>query len=233
MLDFGLYTHLTFDCYGTLIDWESGILAALRRILERHEVVADDTTLLRLYARFEAEEETGPYRTYREIQGVVADRIAADLGFEATEEDLAELPDSIGQWPPFPDTVESLARLRRRFRLVVLSNIDDDLFLETGRTLGIEFDDIITAQQAGSYKPALHNFEFALGRLEVPVSQVAHVAQSLYHDHVPAKEMGFATVRVNRPSILRGTGLALPADVTPDLEVPNLWDLVELIGLDG
>jgi len=231
MIPFEHFTHLTFDCYGTLIDWESGILAAVVPVLARRGVAAEAEQLLRLYVKYEAEQEAGPYKLYREVlQGVMAG-IASELGFVPTAAELQALPDSVGHWPPFADTVAALRRLQTRYKLVIISNIDDLMFAETNVLLQVTFDDIITAQQVGSYKPALHNFHVALARLGVPLQQVLHVAQGLYHDHVPAKALGLTTVWVNRPSRLPGTGLALPVQVSPDLEVPDLQSLVDMIGL--
>src|SRR5579871_3127786 len=208
-MDFGRFTHLTFDCYGTLIDWETGILNALRPLLERHDVATGDEEILRLYIRFEAQQESGEYRPYRQVLQGVTEQIAEALHFTLSPEDRNVLPDSVGQWPPFADTVQALRRLHRRYKLVILSNIDDDLFAETQRLLGIPFDAVITARQVGSYKPAHGHFHAALERLGAPCEAILHVAQSLYHDHVPAQELGFASVWVNRPSRLAGTGLSL------------------------
>ena len=229
-MEFSRFTHLTFDCYGTLIDWETGILAALGPVLTRHNVAVDDTELLRLYTQFEAQQESGEYRPYRQVLEGVTEGIADVLGFRLTAEDRAALPASVGHWPPFPDTVAALMRLKERCKLVILSNIDDAMFAGTQRLLQVPFDAVITAEQVGSYKPAPAHFHAVLERLGAPREQILHVAQSLYHDHVPAKALGFSTVWVNRPSRLAGTGLALPAHVTPDLEVPNLQSLADMIG---
>jgi len=231
MIHFENFTHLTFDCYGTLIDWETGILAAVTSVLARRGIAAEAEQLLRLYVKYEAEQEAGPYKPYRDIlQGVMAG-IAFELGFVPTVSELQTLPDSVGHWPPFADTVAALRRLKTRYKLVIISNIDDVMFAETNALLQVAFDDIITAQQVGSYKPARQNFQVALTRLGVPQQQVLHVAQGLYHDHVPAKALGLTTVWVNRQSRLPGTGLALPVQATPDLAVPDLQGLVDLMGL--
>lgn len=233
MLDLGPITHLTFDCYGTLIDWERGILAALRPILDRRGVAADDAALLREYAGAEAAEESRPYQPYRQVLRNVMGRIAAAHGFAPSAEELESLPDSVGQWPPFADTVAALERLKTRFKLVILSNIDDDLFAATQLALKVPFDAVITAAQLGSYKPGHAHFHAAVERLGVPRSAILHVAQSLYHDHVPAQALGFQSVWVNRPSLLPGTGVALTATATPTLEVPDLRSLVSRFGLDA
>ena len=231
MLDFTRFAYLSFDCYGTLVDWETGILEALLPVFERHGAPFDEGRTLDLYAQLESEEEQGPYKPYRAVLRNVTMGIASRSGITPTPRDLDALPDSIGGWLPFPDTLEALARLKARYKLVVISNVDDDLFAGTDRALGSPFHAVITAEQVGSYKPSLENFRFALQKLGVAKDDVLHVAQSLYHDHAPAKVLGLASVRVNRPSRRRGVGLALPSGARPDLEVPDLATLVEAAGL--
>ena len=228
MIDFSRITHLTFDCYGTLIDWETGILDALGPVLANRGVSVSDEELLRLFTRFEAEQEAGSYRPYREVLGNVLAGIGSALGFQPSPPELNALPDSVKVWPPFADTVAALATLQERFRLVVISNVDDALFAATAKRLRTGFDGVITAEQVRSYKPARRNFRAALTRAGVAPDQVLHVAQSLFHDHVPAQELGMATVWVKRPSRLGATGLALPASIRPDLVVPDLKTLADL-----
>src|SRR5262245_26602263 len=200
-------------------------------ILARRGIVAEAEQILQLYVKHEAEQEAGSYKPYRDVlQGVMAG-IASELGFVPTAVELRALPDSVGSWPPFADTVAALARLQTRYKLVIISNIDDALFAATNALLHVAFDDIITAQQVGSYKPSQQNFYFALARLGVSPRHVLHVAQSLYHDHMPAKALGLTTVWVHHKSRLPGTGLTLPAQVSPDLEVPDLQSLVDMMGL--
>lgn len=231
MIDFGQFTHLTFDCYGTLIDWETGILKALQSILATHRISTGAETLLKLYSKYEAIYETSPYRTYREVLRSVTNSISLDLGFTPSEFELNALADAVGSWKPFPDTVEALWSLKSRYKLAVISNIDDAMFGQTAQHLRVPFDAVITAQQAGSYKPALKSFQVALARLQATPLKVLHVAQSIYHDHVPAKRLGLTTVRVNRKSRLAGTGLALPAEAAPDFEVSDLASLTAAIEL--
>jgi 2-haloacid dehalogenase len=231
VIDFKRFTHLTFDCYGTLIDWETGILRAVQPVLQRHGLIVLDTAILHLYAKLEAEIEAGPYVPYREVLRGVMAGLAVELGFTPGDGELDTLADSVQYWPPFRDSADALQRLQRRYKLVILSNIDDDLFAASERLLGVTFDAVITAQQVGSYKPAIPHFEAALARLDTPKDRILHVAQSLFHDHVPAQAQGFTSVWVNRPSLLPGTGLALPVDVQPDLEVPDMRTLVEQMGL--
>lgn len=224
-------THLTFDCYGTLIDWETGILDAVHPVLVRHGVRVPDARVLRLYATFEAKYEAGPYRPYRQILRSVMAAILAELGVVPEPEDADTLPDSVPSWPPFPDTADALRDLATRFKLVVISNVDDALFARTAEQLGVELDGVITAEQVGRYKPAPQVFLYALQKLGLDKRHVIHVAQSLYHDHAPARSLDIRSVRINRPSILAGTGLALPDDTRPELELPDLRSLAEALGL--
>jgi 2-haloacid dehalogenase len=227
-LDFSRFEVLSFDCYGTLIDWETGILGALRPILEAHGAEAGDERLLDAYARHEAEVEAGPYRLYREVLAATLRAIGADLGFDPGYAEQDRFAGSVGDWPPFPDSHAALERLAERYRLAVLTNCDDDLFAATQRRLGIEFDWVITAEQARSYKPSVQNFELAFSTLEVPRERILHVAQSLFHDHVPAKLLGMSTVWVDRRRGRAGPGATPAADARPDLSVPDMQTLAEL-----
>jgi 2-haloacid dehalogenase len=229
-LDFSTFRALTFDCYGTIIDWESGILASLRPVLDRRGIQASDDELLEAFGTAEADVEAGPYKRYRDVLGEVLVRIARARGFEPADDEVAAFGDSVGAWPPFADSVDALRALATRFRLGVITNCDDDLFAATNRRLGVSFDPIVTAQQVGSYKPSHRNFEVAFERLGLPREQILHVAQSLFHDHVPAKELGLSTVWVDRRHDREGSGATKPADATPDLVVPDLRTLAELAG---
>ena len=225
MLDFSRFEILTFDCYGTLINWEDGILRCLRRILAAHGKDTDDATILRLYGDFEASAEQGAYRRYREVLQSVVRQFGEQLGFVPTQQEVRSLPGSVQEWKPWPDTVSALSELQGWFRLAIISNIDDDLFAATQPQLGAEFDQVITAQQAGSYKPSLKIFELALSRVGVPAHRILHVGQSLYHDVLPAQSLGLATVWVNRPSARTGVGAVKAAEGHPDLQVSSLAEL--------
>jgi 2-haloacid dehalogenase len=222
-------THLTFDCYGTLIDWETGILTALQPLLNFHKVTTEPQTILRLYVTHEARLEGGPWRPYRDILHDVCGAIGKALGVTFSRAECEALPDSLKNWLPFPDTIAALRQLKQHFSLTILSNIDDALFAKTREALGVAFDHIITAEQVRSYKPAEAHFREALRRLKVPADQILHVAQSLYHDHVPARRLGFRTAWVNRPSLLKSTGLAPKASAQPDIEVPDLQSLMAVL----
>ena len=231
MLDFTRFELLTFDCYGTLIDWETGILSALRPILSAHGKNLDDATLLKLYGDFEQLSEQGDgereFHPYREVLQSVVRRFGAQLGFSPSPAELRSLPDSLATWKPWPDTVSALRQLKKRYRLAVVSNVDDDLFAATRPQLEVAFDEVITAQQARAYKPSLKIFELALSRVQTPAHRVLHVGQSLYHDVIPAQSLGLATVWVNRPSARPGVGAVKAAEAKPDLIVSSLSELVE------
>ncbi len=221
-LDFDRFEAITFDCYGTLINWEEGILGCLRPILARHGKPADDAPILQLFGDFEAKAEQGEYRRYRDVLESVVSGFGDHLGFAPTREEIRSLPQSLANWRPWPDTVEALRQLRQRFRLCIVSNVDDDLFAGTRPQLGVEFQEVITAQQAQAYKPSLKIFELAMSRIAVPVHHILHVGQSIYHDVVPAQSLGLATVWVNRPSARSGVGAVKSASGKPDLEVASL-----------
>ena len=227
-IDFSRFDAITFDTYGTLIDWERGILDALQPVLAFHDLVATDDALLESYARHEAAIEAGEYRTYREVLAAACRGVCADLGVVPTDEAVWGFASSVGAWPAFPDTAVALRRLATRFRLGVLTNCDDDLFAASNRRLGVRFDWIVTAQQARGYKPRIANFEYAFARIDVPRERILHVAQSLFHDHVPAKSLGMTTVWVDRRRGKVGSGATPPASAAPDLVVPDMRTLAEL-----
>jgi 2-haloacid dehalogenase len=226
MLDFSRFEVLTFDCYGTLINWEEGILRCVHRILAAHGKDTDDATILHLYGDFEARAEKGPYRCYREVLQSVARDFGKQLKFAPADEQTRSLPESLRDWRPWPDTVNALHELRKRFSLAIISNVDDDLFAATLPQLEVKFDQIITAQQAGAYKPSLKIFELALSRIGVSAHRILHVGQSIYHDIVPAQSLGLSTVWVNRPSPRAGVGAVKAAEGQPDLTVSSLAQLV-------
>jgi 2-haloacid dehalogenase len=226
-VDFSRIEALTFDCYGTLVDWEAGIVAGLRRVLGPHGVAATDDELLEAYARAEADIEAGPYRRYREVLGEGLRRLALGHGVEATTDEMDTFGDSVGEWPAFPDSAAALARLAKRFRLGVITNCDDDLFAESNRRLGVAFEWIVTAQQVSAYKPDPRNFEVALERIDVPRDGILHVAQSLFHDHVPARRLGLATAWIDRRHGRPGFGATPPAEATPDVAAPDMATFAE------
>ncbi len=224
-LAFAEFEALTFDCYGTLIDWEAGISAALGGMLSEHAIAPDTEELLPRYAGHEAALEAGPYRRYREILAEAARRVGRDYGVEPSQDAVEAFAASVGEWPAFPDSAAALAGLAQRYRLGVITNCDDDLFAMSNRRLGVTFDWVVTAQQAGSYKPDPRNFELAFARMDVPRERILHVAQSLFHDHVPAKALGMTTVWIDRRRDRPGFGATPPAEATPDLVLPDMASL--------
>jgi 2-haloacid dehalogenase len=233
-IDFGRFEVLTFDCYGTLIDWETGILSALKPILAAHgaQPLSDDQ-ILEHYARFEAGAQEGKYLPYREVLRRVVREFGAKFGFQPTGEEAESLPGSLQAWKPFPDTVEALKLLAKRFRLAVISNVDDDLFDHSAKQLGTGFEWVTTSQQARSYKPSPSCFQAALARIGGARERVLHVAASLYHDVIPAKGLGWAVAWVNRKGIKRAPGAAPTTLAEPDLEVPDLRALAALAAPEG
>jgi len=230
MLDLTRFKILTFDCYGTMIDWETGIFSAFRPILAAHDRRIGDSDLLKLYSELEASAERGEYLRYRDVLQSVVRGFGERLGFSPTDAEVRSLPESLARWQPFPDTVEALRRLKARYQLAVISNVDDDLFPSTAPKLGVSFDHVITAQQAGCYKPCKRIFQLAEDRIGVNREQWLHVGQSIYHDVIPAQSLGVATVWVNRLSPRPGAGAAETAAGNPDLEVPDLRTLAKLAG---
>jgi len=228
MLDFARFSTLTFDCYGTLIDWESGILSVLRLMLAAHRKSLSDAQILELYSDLEAKAEQGEFHPYREVLQTVVRGFGQRLGFEPTEAEVRSLPESLATWTAFHDTVTALRQLKARYRLAIISNIDDDLFAQSAPKLEVPLDFVITAQQARAYKPSHQIFQLAEQTISVPRSQWLHVGQSIYHDAIPAKSLGVATVWVNRPSPRPSAGAAKAASSQPDLEVPDLRSLAEL-----
>lgn len=224
-MDADRYELLTFDCYGTLIDWSAGIVDAFQTQAARDGVRLEPERILEAHARIEREVEAERYRPYREILTLAAHRVAHELGWPIPPERARFLPDSVGRWPPFPDTNPALRRLRSRYRLAILSNIDDDLLAETLRHLEVDFTFCVTARQVRSYKPAGAHFEEAFRRAGGR-DRILHVAQSLYHDVAPAKDLGLPVVWVNRRRQAR------PADVpAPDRTVADLAELADGLGV--
>lgn len=226
-IDLTAYDALSFDCYGTLIDWEAGIAAVLGPWARRHDPAFTDEAVLAAYAGSEAEVEAEtPAALYPDVLREAFRRTGRALGFEVTDAEADALGTSVPDWPAFPDSAEALARLKRRYALIILSNVDRESFAGSNRRLGVEFDEILTAEDIGSYKPNAANFAALTARVAERGStgRLLHVAQSLFHDHVPAQRAGLPSVWIDRRHDKDGWG-ATPdprVDVTPDLEFPSL-----------
>ena len=220
---------LTFDCYGTLIDWEKGIADALRAVCHNHGVVEEDEVLLAHFGAVEHTIQGGPFKSYREVLSQTLKGVGLRLGFEATDEECRAFAESVGRWPPFPDTVAALGRLAARYKLAIVSNVDDDLFSGSAEQLEIPFDWIVTAQQVGSYKPAAGHFHEIVKRSGIQKGRILHIAQSVFHDVAPASALGFTTLWVNRRAGKGAPGATPPADARPDAEVPDMKSAADLL----
>jgi len=225
----------SFDCYGTLIDWEAGLSAVLTPWARERGLQLTEEQLLTAYASLEATVEAEhPADLYPDVLARSLRLLGSKLGARVTTEDAARLAGSVPDWPAFADSHESLAALGRRFKLIILSNVDRASFAGSNARLGVEFTSILTAQDVGSYKPSARNFEALIGeaaRLGVGPGRLLHVAQSLFHDHVPAKRAGLSTAWINRRHARPGWGATPepPAPVTPDWEFPSMAALAAAV----
>jgi 2-haloacid dehalogenase len=232
------FDALSFDCYGTLIDWESGLSDTLGPWARSCGLDLDDDELLTAYARHEERAAAdNPGDLYPQILAASLRGVGRELGADVTEQDAQRLARSVPAWPPFPDSAAALADLARRYKLIILSNVDRTSFAATSRRLGVTFSSVITAEDVGSYKPSPRNFEALLtgaDRLGVPRGRLLHVAQSLFHDHVPAKRAGLPTVWINRRQGRADGGATLtPAmAVTPDWEFSSLRALADAVATE-
>ncbi len=229
----GDFRALTFDCYGTLIDWETGILAGLDPLVRKAGAKAAPDAVLEAFARHEAAQEAEtPDMLYSRLLGVVHSRIASEWGVATTPEEDARFGASIADWPAFPDSAEALLYLKRHFKLGILSNVDRASFAASNRRLGVAFDWIITAEDVGSYKPSLKNFERMIAMLAaggVAKSEILHTAESLFHDHEPANRIGLASAWVYRRHDKNGFGAtAKPAEMPHvDFRFNSLAEMAE------
>lgn len=214
---------LTFDCYGTLIDWETGLRDVLGELTVRYQVSADVEALLATWEAVQFAAITGPYRSYREIMRDSLRETFLREGVHLTDSDADLLGDRLGSWEPFADTRPALERLRKRFKLGILSNIDDDLLAHSVARLGVPFDELITAQQVQSYKPAPGHFLEALRRFNRPADVFLHCAFGFKYDQNPALRIGMSTAWIKRPGWIRDD------EAEPTYEVESLAALVELL----
>lgn len=227
------FAALSFDCYGTLINWEAGILAELRPWAERHKITVDDDAFLRAYGELEpACEHEMPGKLYPDILTEVHRRLAYRFGAKADEAAAKDFGGSVGRWPAFPDSAAALQDLKRRHKLAILSNVDRKSFAASNAKLGVTFDLIVTAEDVGSYKPDMRNFEQLIREMKgigVDKGSLLHCAQSLFHDIAPAKRLGLKTLWVNRRKGKAGPG-ATPVSrgVRADMVVASLAELAEL-----
>jgi 2-haloacid dehalogenase len=225
---------LTFDCYGTLIDWEIGMLEALALLVKRVQPPPSNDQVLAAHGRHEHFQELWtPTRRYSDLLATVWKRLAEEWGVPASLEEALAYGQSIGSWPAFSDTVEALAYLKRHYRLVVLSNVDNASFAKSNARLQVAFDAIYTAEDIGSYKPAPRNFEYMLEKLKtlgLEKKDVLHTAQSLFHDHGPAKAIGLSSCWIDRRHDRGGCfGATVRPDAVPayDFRFTSLAEMVK------
>jgi 2-haloalkanoic acid dehalogenase type II len=218
------YDLITFDCYGTLIDWEQGIVTAFQREAGQAGMTLDANTVIAAYHAAEPLVESESYRAYRDVLTETARRVAARLGWSIEPERATFLAESLPHWQPFADTHHALERLAQRYRLGILSNVDDELLAETRRHFTVTFDLIVTAQQVGSYKPAHGHFLEA--RRRAGESRWLHAAQSYFHDVVPARALNIPAAWVSRKHEQPDAGGPLP-----DIEVATLAELADRLGV--
>lgn len=214
---------LTFDCYGTLIDWETGIWNALQPLLSAGQLDLEREEALARFGRYESEqEEATPSLRYSTLLSVVHARFAKDLGVRIHADLNDRFGASVPDWPAFPDSAEALAYLKRHYRLVILSNVDRQSFAASNRKLGVTFDAIYTAEDVGSYKPDPRNFAHLLEHLDADLGlgakEVLHTAQSLFHDHVPAEQAGLARAWIDRRFGKSGSGATQIPAVQPNVD---------------
>jgi 2-haloalkanoic acid dehalogenase type II len=233
------FDALSFDCYGTLIDWEAGLLGVLRPWADARGLAVSDEELLTVYGAHEAEAETShPGDRYPLILARSFRGLGAELGAEVSHEDAERLGSSVPDWPAFSDSPGALERLARRYRLIILSNVDRASFAGSNRRLGGTFTSILTAEDIGSYKPSPRNFEALLAEIErlgIAPDRLLHVAQSLFHDHVPAKAFGLRTAWIDRRHDNPGWG-ATPdpgGAVTPDWTFPSMGAFADAVDAES
>ncbi len=223
--DLTAFKALTFDCYGTLIDWESGIVTQLAALTQRARAKGlelTDDAILDAHGRHESEQQRDtPALPYAELLAVVFARLAGEWGVAFTNSEAAAYGSSVGAWPAFPDSAEALGRLKHHYQLVILSNVDRASFAGSAERLGVAFDAVITAQDVGAYKPADRNFEVmiaALDALGTDKPHILHTAESLFHDHVPAGRFGLARCWIHRRHAKGGYGATRPPEAVPDVD---------------
>lgn len=217
------FKALTFDCYGTLIDWETGLWNALQPLISAGQLKIGREEALNVFSRIETEQELEtPSLRYSALLAVIHARMAKKWGVHAHADLHDRFGASVPDWPAFPDSAEALAYLKRHYKLVILSNVDRLSFAASNKKLGVTFDAVYTAEDIGSYKPDPRNFAFMLEHLEVDLginkSQILHTAQSLHHDHVPAERAGLARAWIDRRFGLSGGGATVIPEQKPQVD---------------
>lgn len=233
-MDLDGITTLSFDCYGTLIDWETGILAVLRPWLDQNGIKAPNDQVLEIYGELEFEaEEANPGALYPKILEKVHQALGEHFSIPSSAKEQKAFGASVEDWPAFPDSAKALKYLQKHFKLIILSNIDRKSFAHSEKKLGIKFDAIYTAEDIGSYKPDPKNFKYLLEHLKKDFKtrpdQLLHVAQSLFHDHEQAKKMNLHTCWIDRRAKKKGVGatVAVYGPIDFDFRFESMADFVK------
>ena len=227
------FSTLTFDCYGTLIDWETGMVNALMPLTDRLPDELDRNKILEAHARHESTQQAHtPTKLYPEILAIVYKRLAEEWGLVASWDECVQYGQSVHNWPAFPDSPDALRYLKKHYKLVILSNVDNHSFAASNAKLGVDFDAIYVAQDIGSYKPAGRNFTYMLDHLAhngVAKEEILHTAESLFHDHKPANEHGLATCWIYRRHAQEGFGATMDPGAMPriDFRFNSMAELAE------
>ena len=236
------YRVLTFDCYGTLIDWEGGIWDALQPLIMRGGADVTRDAALLAFAKFETvHERDHPDLRYPDLLARVHRSIAESLGIETSDALDEAFGASVPLWPAFADTADALRALKRHYKLVILSNVHREGFAASNRKLGVEFDAIYTAEDIGSYKPADANFEYMLAHLKSDLgldkSDILHTAQSLHHDHTPARRFGLANAWIDRQRLSQGGswGATEEVEAMPETDFVffSMGEMAEAVAAEG
>ena len=227
------FEALTFDCYGTLIDWESGMIEALKPLTSKASRPLNRDEILEAHARHESSQQIHtPTKLYPELLAIVYRRLAEEWGVAASWSDCVAYGRSIRNWPAFADSASSLRYLKQHYKLAILSNVDNESFSFSSEKLGVDFDAVYTAEDCGSYKPSARNFEYMLAKLKtlgVEKNQILHTAESLFHDHGPANELGLTSCWIHRRHDKQGSGatMALAQGPRYDFRFESLADMVK------
>lgn len=215
------FKALTFDVYGTLIDWESGMVEGLRPLTSRLDREPGRDEILEAHARHESfQQRQTPARRYPDLLATVYRRLAEEWGAQASWSECRAYGQSVGQWPAFEDSAGALRYLNRHFKLVVLSNVDNESFSYSNEKLGVEFDAIYTAEDIGSYKPSDRNFDYLLERIVdigIAREEVLHTAESMFHDHAPANKFGLTSCHIYRRHARKGFGATMRPEQMPEV----------------
>ena len=227
------FDALTFDCYGTLIDWETGMVEALKGLSDRAQRPLTRDEILEAHARHESSQQRyTPAKRYRDLLPIVYKRLAEEWGVHVTHEDCLEYGRSVGNWPAFEDSPGALQYLKKYFKLVILSNVDNETFEASNRRLQVEFDAIYTAEDIGSYKPSARNFDYMIekmGEIGVRKEKILHTAESMFHDHKPANDHGLKSCWIYRRHDKEGFGATMNPGQMPhfDFKFNSMHELVK------